>query len=58
VKIQWIGLVDTTEEIRNAYRNFMGNPLVKPLLGMSKGRDDNIKMDRMEIFGSEMAQSV
>jgi hypothetical protein len=56
--IQWIGFVDTTEEIRNAYRNFKGNPLLKPLLGMLKRRDDNIKMDCMEIFGSEMAQSV
>jgi hypothetical protein len=56
--LQRIGLVDTTEEIRNAYRNFMGNPLVKPLLGMSKGRDDNIKMNCMEISGSGMSQSV
>jgi hypothetical protein len=35
-EIQWIGLVDTREEIRNEYRNFMGNYVFKPLLGMSK----------------------
>lgn len=51
-KIQWIGFVDTTKEIRNEYRNFMGKPLVKPLLIISKRRGENIKIYLMEIFGS------
>lgn len=28
--------------------NFMGNHLLKPLLGMSKRGDDNIKMNRIK----------
>jgi hypothetical protein len=36
------------EEIINIYRNLMGKPLGKTLLGITKRWDDDIKMDHLE----------